>query len=597
MKGIDKNIDILKKETSHDDNELWKYYIDSRDWDHGKRIYDTGNREGVSAEYGYLARSMNAFNQFVLDPAVAEQPLSIDTLDQIHATHLTQTLKNKGRRRISPRNEIDRTGGMDKSMVYVSLADKRHINHINLSLLNLIDIATIYIRANPKDMQTHGLFINNSYQINELDFYSLGVQSDRLQDILNTYEKAISEANTLPEKTRAISLLIKSLEVLHPWSDGNARTLCMTLLYKECVRNGLFPPFQKNPNIFDSISAESLSKHILEQSHSTEKHFNNKHSHSKTSKENLPTYSIPEEKPREELHFKHPLQESHKEKLSQDIQNINFPEFKTLLDKHGVFKIYQQDKYDGGSISHINLKHLKNNLEDIIALMTDEITNNVYSTLNLSSKNTIEVISTLSNICEWRNTLPELKQHKLYNKDSLILWKQLSSTTFAKDDKVELYIHTKQFLSSLENDQRSKSLKTINDIFLQHLFIKMKKHFIGYIYDDNTQDKYKFVDLIRELTKRGTLEENSAFIITGLSQKSAGHPLNDELICHFIRATKEYYDNTIDAYTTPQKNYHLQQNSPLLKNLIEKKGYEILMEISLSDFLSPAANKKTATMV
>ena len=138
MKGIDKNIDILKKETSHDDNELWKYYIDSRDWDHGKRIYDTGNREGVSAEYGYLARSMNAFNQFVLDPAVAEQPLSIDTLDQIHATHLTQTLKNKGRRRISPRNEIDRTGGMDKSMVYVSLADKRHINHINLSLLNIL---------------------------------------------------------------------------------------------------------------------------------------------------------------------------------------------------------------------------------------------------------------------------------------------------------------------------------------------------------------------------------------------------------------------------------------------------------------------------
>jgi hypothetical protein len=597
MKRTNEIIDILKREQSNSNNELWKYYIDSNDWQHRKNIYDTGNRDGVSEEPGYLVKSTLAFNQFVLDPSVAEQPLTIDRLDQIHAAHLTETLKKKGKKRIIQKRETDKTEVMNKRPVYVPLANDRHTD-LNFSLPNLIDIATIYIRANSKNMQTHGLSIINKYSdMKSLYFSSLGVQVDLSQDILNTYEKSIKRANSLPEKTQAISQLIKSLEVLHPWGDGNARTLCMTLLYKECLRNGLFPPFQKNPNMFDSISAEGLSKHLLEQSDSTEQHFNNKHSHSKTNKEKLPTYIIPEEKPREELEFKKPLQKKYKDKLNQGIQNITFNDFKRLQ-KHGVFRISEKQDYIRASISHIDLKHLNKNLNAIIRLMTDEINDNIYNALDLQNKDAVETISTLFKICAWRENFPELKQHKLYNQDSTTLWRKLCTINFHQNNPLKLYIQTKQYSTDIERNQRSESLKIINDIFLKHVFIKTKKHYISYAKKNGLQDKYEFREIINQLSSGDTLEDNSVFITTALSQRtSANNSFDAEIICHLIRATKEFYDNTFDFYDTPQKNYQLQQNSPLLENLIAKKIHEILLEISLSDFLSPDANKEIAAMI
>ena len=279
MKKTEDIIEILKNEMSHPQHEVWKYYIDSRDWKYGKYIYDRGHYvDGIITERGYLDKSTQAFREFVINTETVNRPLSVELLDRIHDTHITTYLSHKGSKR------MDSSLLFQTNPVHVNLVDNELGNIINLSLPNLLFLTKLYRKCHHRNSSlfdnrlssTHGVIIYDTYEKQGLDFYSFGVPKHKLTNILNEYESSIDNALTIKDRMQSTIHLIKTLECLHPWTDGNARTLCMTLLYKECVRHGIFPPLQYNPNVFDLLSIPSLVNHALNQSDKTHHHFLNK---------------------------------------------------------------------------------------------------------------------------------------------------------------------------------------------------------------------------------------------------------------------------------------------------------------------------------
>ena len=82
-----------------------------------------------------------------------------------------------------------------------------------------------------------------------------GLPKGDLQIIVNfffeDYSKQIRSASSDAEKLRAIVTLCRSLEVLHPFTDGNQRTIAFALLTKLLIENGFSPAILKDPTMFD----------------------------------------------------------------------------------------------------------------------------------------------------------------------------------------------------------------------------------------------------------------------------------------------------------------------------------------------------------
>lgn len=76
----------------------------------------------------------------------------------------------------------------------------------------------------------------------------------RMEDIVDRYNKSIKEARTDEEKLRAIALVPRELELLHPFPDGNSRTFSCVTLTHLLVFNGFAPALLENPNLDNEVS-------------------------------------------------------------------------------------------------------------------------------------------------------------------------------------------------------------------------------------------------------------------------------------------------------------------------------------------------------
>lgn len=85
-----------------------------------------------------------------------------------------------------------------------------------------------------------------------------------IQDYIAEYQASLKKATTEDEKLSTIINFIQSLEQLHPFSDGNCRTLIMLLLNRELILNGFPRVMLTDPNRFDLYSVEELKKEIKE---------------------------------------------------------------------------------------------------------------------------------------------------------------------------------------------------------------------------------------------------------------------------------------------------------------------------------------------
>jgi UDP-N-acetylmuramoyl-tripeptide--D-alanyl-D-alanine ligase len=84
----------------------------------------------------------------------------------------------------------------------------------------------------------------------------------KMQEIVNKYNNNIAIAEKEEDKLRCIALLVRELELLHPFSDGNCRSFAGVLLNQLLIYNGFHPTMTYNPNLDGEYSLSQWTEEI-----------------------------------------------------------------------------------------------------------------------------------------------------------------------------------------------------------------------------------------------------------------------------------------------------------------------------------------------
>lgn len=84
----------------------------------------------------------------------------------------------------------------------------------------------------------------------------------KVDDIVDRFNIAIKLANHPDERLRAIALVVRELELLHPFPDGNCRTVACVLLTQLLLNHELTPTLLENPNLDGELSLNEWIKEI-----------------------------------------------------------------------------------------------------------------------------------------------------------------------------------------------------------------------------------------------------------------------------------------------------------------------------------------------
>ena len=76
----------------------------------------------------------------------------------------------------------------------------------------------------------------------------------KMEEIVDRYNTSIQKAKNKEEKLRAIALVPRELELLHPFPDGNSRTFSCVTLTHLLTYNGFSPALLENPNLDNEVS-------------------------------------------------------------------------------------------------------------------------------------------------------------------------------------------------------------------------------------------------------------------------------------------------------------------------------------------------------
>ncbi|MFW2532931.1 MULTISPECIES: Fic family protein [unclassified Legionella] len=90
------------------------------------------------------------------------------------------------------------------------------------------------------------------------------VIEEKIKSYLLQYEEKRKHVSGDQKKLDVIIELVQKIERLHPFIDGNCRTLVMLVLNKELIRNGFKPTMLWNPNRFDFFATEQLRQDIID---------------------------------------------------------------------------------------------------------------------------------------------------------------------------------------------------------------------------------------------------------------------------------------------------------------------------------------------
>ncbi|CEK09336.1 Fic family protein [Legionella hackeliae] len=122
--------------------------------------------------------------------------------------------------------------------------------------------------ANPKQGLEDALdFLETTIKNTPCKFLSPRMTHKEIAEKINhyilQYEIKLKSVAGDENKIDCIINLIQKIERLHPFIDGNCRTLVMLVLNRELIRNGFKPTMLWNPNRFDFFSTEQLREDIL----------------------------------------------------------------------------------------------------------------------------------------------------------------------------------------------------------------------------------------------------------------------------------------------------------------------------------------------
>lgn len=78
----------------------------------------------------------------------------------------------------------------------------------------------------------------------------------RVEDIVERFNTSMATASTADERLRIIALLVRELELLHPFPDGNCRTFACVLLTQLLLNYEFSPALLDNPNLDGECSLD-----------------------------------------------------------------------------------------------------------------------------------------------------------------------------------------------------------------------------------------------------------------------------------------------------------------------------------------------------
>ena len=200
-------------------------------------------------EPGYLQGMYSAFLKYIL-PNIHES-VTIDTLKSIHKEATSNIIK--------PNN------GRSDSQDFKPGVFRRFNEQVNFTLTlggNTSKEGLIEIRE--QSLIYDFIVVNNKEKIKLQGTKDTTRIPDLVTNVLTDYENTIKNCDSKKEKLTAIAEMISKLERIHPFNDGNCRSICMLLLQKELARANLDPAIMYDPNMFDGFSEKEMIEEIEE---------------------------------------------------------------------------------------------------------------------------------------------------------------------------------------------------------------------------------------------------------------------------------------------------------------------------------------------
>ena len=84
----------------------------------------------------------------------------------------------------------------------------------------------------------------------------------KVDDIVERFNNSITQSTSADERLRAIALVVRELELLHPFPDGNCRTVACVLLTQMLLNYEFSPALLENPNLDGELSLEQWIEEI-----------------------------------------------------------------------------------------------------------------------------------------------------------------------------------------------------------------------------------------------------------------------------------------------------------------------------------------------
>lgn len=205
-------------------DDAWKLVIDGRKHSEGPLVFD-------KEEPGFFAGLCEGLNYALSD---YQNPLSIELIERIH--HITTRATKKI-------DESDFGSGMGRVAVQLMLTLGNNATKEGVKALQN-KLKDDPLRA-LKPQTESGKYLLTWEEINRETMIK------RVQKVIDEYEHS--------EKTlENITKMSQDLELLHPFRDGNTRTVIIIILQKELRRFGFSPVIFENPNRFDGYTLSQL---------------------------------------------------------------------------------------------------------------------------------------------------------------------------------------------------------------------------------------------------------------------------------------------------------------------------------------------------
>ncbi|MBI2786480.1 MAG: Fic family protein [Legionella longbeachae] len=99
--------------------------------------------------------------------------------------------------------------------------------------------------------------------------------TQKVQAALDKYSNDIQKSQSDDDKLRAIVTCVRRIEIIHPFPDGNCRTICVLFLNSLLISQGFSPVILADPNRFDGYSTNELIRDIKRGMNNTKNLLNN----------------------------------------------------------------------------------------------------------------------------------------------------------------------------------------------------------------------------------------------------------------------------------------------------------------------------------